>query len=154
MSRNAKIGPETPPDRSLRRTLLVISALVVGLAITGVGGAALFGAKTAYAGKTPGGPVFTPLPPLEFVLTDGERVRQVDLNVVLELPRGLEPAEMNQRVARIASALNARMVEVDPEDLRGPGGTQRVKDVVGAAADRELRPMRVRQVLLQKLVMR
>lgn len=141
-------------ERSLRRGMLVLAVLMVGLAITGVGGVALFGVKSAHAGKTPAGPVFAPLPPLEFALSDGERVRQVDLDVVLELPQGMEKAQLTAHVTRIANALNARLIEVEAGELSGPAGTQRVKDVVGATADRELRPMRVRQVLLQKLVMR
>lgn len=141
-------------EHALRRGMLALMVLMVGLAITGVGGFALFGIKNAHAGKTIAGPVFAKLPPLEFALSDGERIRQVDLDVVLELPQGMEKAQLNVHVTRIAAALNARLIEVEAGDLSGPAGTQRVKDVVGATADRELRPMRVRQVLLQKLIMR
>ncbi len=155
MSRIAKRTSEaTSSERSLHRGLLILAFLMVGLAITGLGGAVLIGAKSAHAGKAPAGPVFAPLPPLEFALSDGENIRQVDLGVVLELPREVEKAQLDAHVTRIANALNARLIEVEAGDLRGPSGTQRVKDVVSAAADRELRPMRVRQVLLQKLVMR
>ena len=142
-------------ERSLPRGLLLLVAIMVGLAITGFGGFLLMGVKSAHAGKIPAtGPVFAPLPPLEFALSDGRYIRQVDLDVVLELPRGLEKKELDAHVTRIANALNARLIEVEADDLRGPSGTQRVKDVVSAAANRELRPMRVQQVLLQKLVMR
>lgn len=140
--------------RSLRRGMMVLACAMVGFAITGVGGFALFGVKGAQAGKPLSGPVYAPLPPMEFALSDGERTRQVDLNVVLELPQGLEKAQLGVHVNRIANAINARLIEVEPGELSGPAGTQRVKDVVSATADRELRPMRVRQVLLQKLVMR
>ncbi|HYH39138.1 MAG TPA: flagellar basal body-associated FliL family protein [Azospirillum sp.] len=155
MAITARPAPEAAmSERSLRRGMLVLAVLMLGLAVTGVGGFALFGIKSAQAGKTPAGPVFAPLPSLEFALSDGERTRQVDLDVVLELPQGMEKAQLAAHVTRIANALNARLIEVEPGDLSGPAGTQRVKDVVSATADRELRPMRVRQVLLQKLVMR
>ena len=155
MARTATSLSEAPSsERSLRLGLLVIAMLMIGLAVTGFGGFMLFGSRTAHAGKGPAGPFYAPLPPLAFALSDGERFRQVDLDVVLELPQGMETAQLNVHVARIANALNARLIEVEADDLSGPSGTQRVKDVVSATADRELRPVRVRQVLLQKLVMR
>lgn len=155
MARTAKLVVEaSSSERSLRRGLLFLAALMVGLAITGVGGVVLVGAKSAHAGKVPTGPVFAALPPLEFALSDGRTIHQVDLDVVLELPQALEKKQLDAHVTRIANALNARLIEVEADDWRGPAGTQRVKDVVSATADRELRPMRVRQVLLQKLIMR
>lgn len=156
MARTANpVMESSSSERSLRRGLLFLAVLIVGLAITGVGGLMLVGVKSAHASKPPApGPVFAALPPLEFALADGRNIRQVDLDVVLELPPGLEKKQLDAHVVRIANALNARLIEVEAEDLRGPSGTQRVKDAVSAAANRELRPMRVRQVLLQKLVMR
>ncbi|WP_448191390.1 flagellar basal body-associated FliL family protein [Azospirillum sp. sgz301742] len=154
MARTANLRLEAPSsERSFPRGLLILAVIMAGLAVTGFGGFMLVGVKTAHAGKM-AGPVYAPLPPLEFALTDGRFVRQVDLNIVLELPRAMEKKELDAHVLHIANALNARMVEVEADELRGPSGTQRVKDVVSAAANRELRPMRVQQVLLQKLVMR
>ncbi|HYG86658.1 MAG TPA: flagellar basal body-associated FliL family protein [Azospirillum sp.] len=146
-----------PSERALHRSALFLVALLAGLALTGFGGFLLFGAKAAQAGKgqvvQQPTSVFAPLPPLEFALAEGSRIRQVDIDVVLELPPGVDKQQFNSRIPRIVNALNARMVELDPNDLRGPLGTQMVKDVVSVAANRELRPIRVSQVLLQKLVL-
>lgn len=146
-------------DRALPRIAILLVGSLVALALTGVGGLVLVGVKGMKAGREAAavssrpGPVFAPLPPFEFALAEGGRIRQVDINVVLELPSGADRKQIDSQVPRIVNALNSRLVEFDPKDLRGPSGTQMVKDVVSVAANRELRPMRVQQVLLQKLVL-
>lgn len=149
----------TGSERSLTRGAMLLVGALGLLTAVGGGGIALFG--TAHAGK----PVaeepkvqvlgtVAPLPPMEFTLADGHRVRQVELRVLLELDPKVDRKLVEMHAPRIANALSASMIDVNPTELTGPAGTRLVKEQISIAANRELKPIRIRQVLLQRFLVR
>lgn len=136
-----------------RRVFLLILGLLAGLAVTGGTGAYFVAAGNASAGggMVSAGPHYAPLPSMSFTLTDGSRLRVLHLRVTLELDRTLEPKAMEGVAPRILSTLGTRMVDVGAAEVAGALGTLLVKDVVTVAANREIRPARVRDVLLQEI---
>ncbi len=138
---------------------LSVLALSVGLALAGAAGFLPFSAATAQASE--GKPAYqqltnnyVQLPPMQFALAEGAKTLKVELSVILDLPSEVEAAKVSARIPGIINTLDSRIGELDPKELRGPMGTAMVKEVVSAAADRELRPIRVKGVLLQKLILR
>lgn len=140
---------EGPPVR----VLLVLASVLGLLAMLGVGSAVVFGAGSAKAGRGGHpGPVYAALPAMNFTLTDGSRLRELRLKVLLEMDPTADLAVVEPRGPRIVGALESRMAGVRASELSGTGGTRMVKDLITVAANHELRPLRVRQVLLQEML--
>lgn len=149
----------TGSDRSLTRGALLLFGALGLLTALGGGGMALLG--TAHASK----PVVAeakvqamgtvaPLPPMEFTLADGHRMRQVELRVLLEFDPNVDRKLVEMHAPRIANALSASMIDVNPVELTGPAGTRLVKEQISIAVNREMKPIRIRQVLLQRFLVR
>ncbi|MGQ9365256.1 hypothetical protein [Azospirillum sp. ST 5-10] len=158
------MGAHAAPRRSridrLPRAALPVLATVFGLLVLiGAGGVLLFGIGPAHASRA--GVVLSdalgplaPLPAMEFTLADDRRLHTVNLKVTLELPPGTDAEALAASVPRIATAVSSRLIEVQPSDLSGSAGTTFVKQQVSIAANRELRPLRVRSVMLQHFLVR
>lgn len=148
----------TGSERRLNRGALVLVAILGLLAVLGGGGIALagigHGGKPAVSGNGPATGTLTPLPPMEFTLADGHRIRQVELRVMIEVDPKIDRKLVEAHAPRIANALSARMIDVNPVELIGPAGTSLVKEQVILAANRELKPIRIQQVLLQRFLVR
>lgn len=147
-------------DRISGRIILGLMLLLVGLSAAGVGGALLLKPGNTRPGSHPAGAEATRaanyarLPAMTFTLSDGDRLRDVRLRVVLEMDPQAQAKTVESYGPRITSAMSTMMQEVPATELRGGGGTSFIKDAVMQTASKELRPMKVRQVLLQELVMR
>lgn len=144
-------------DRVGGRIFLVLFAALIGLAATGAGGVFLLKPAKAHTGRgshEPLAAVYAPLPPMNFTLSDGARLRELRVRVVLEMDPLTEAKLVESYGSRIASAMNTLMLDVEPADLRGPSGSIFIKDAVMQTARKELRPMKVRQVLVQELLLR
>ncbi len=146
-----------PPERTSLRVVVVLVGLIGLLAAMGVAGSLyLLEPKGAQARNGLRGasapPAYAALPAMDFTLSDGSRLRMLRLKVLLEMDRVVGDKAVEVHGPRIASALSARMVNVTTQELNGWDGSSRVKDAVTVEANREMRPARVRRVLLQEML--
>lgn len=150
--------PPAPLDSVGGRVVLMMLLLILGLAGAGIGGAYLIKVGTHRGARATGTAAATgnyaPLPTMVFTLNDGDRLRDVRLRVVLDMDPSVPPEEVTPYAPRIANTVSEAMLEVDPATLRGSAGLEVVKETVAKIAGRELRPMRIRTVLVQDLLIR
>lgn len=147
------------PDRLDRRILLILAAIVFTLSFAGAG-TILLSKKASSAGlhATPAvradSVTYARLPAMSFTLNDGTRLRELQLRVVLEMDPTVTAKSVELYFPQIADAMSLRMLDVDPEELRGAEGPIYVKDALRFAAAKVLRPLKVRQVLVQDMLLR
>lgn len=148
----------SPLDRVSGKIILGLLALMIGLSLAGAGGIFLLKPATAHTGN--GTDIVHPvanyarLPVMNFTLNDGERLRELRVRVVLEMDPHAVPKLVESYGPRIASAMSGLMMDITPAELRGQDGTYVIKDAVMRAATTELRTMKIRQVLVQELLLR
>lgn len=156
-------GRRTAPiGARLRRPnpgLVLLAALFVAMATLGTGGAFALRAVAKPPGATHRDaasrlPTYIPLPSMSLTLSDGYRLRTLHLRVLLEFDPRTPKDVVKPYEPRIVNALSSGMSDVHPSELTGADGSRIVKDVVTVAANRELRPLRVRGVLLQEMLVR
>lgn len=92
------------------------------------------------------------LPEMSVALGGGGRT--MDLRVRLELDPKVDPKITDPYTARIADRLSDRMREIDPERLTGADGARLMKSTITSVVDREVRTIKVRDVLLESMVIR
>lgn len=151
--------PADPPaERSPLRLILILLAGLVCLAGLGWGTATVFGIGPVRPSKgisqAAAGHIYVKLPAMEFAMPDGLRFRQLRVRLVLEMPGDVDRDLIASYVPRIANTVSSRMADVAAEDLNGAEGVGVVKSVVAHAANHELRPLRVRKVLVQEMLLR
>lgn len=78
----------------------------------------------------------------------------MDLRVRLELDPQVDPNVTIPYAARIADRLGDRMREIEPERLAGADGAMLMKSAITSVVDREVRTIKVRDVLLERMVVR
>lgn len=130
--------------------LLVLLALLGGVGVVVVNSSstgvderdivARMGAKKNYA----------VLPEMSVALGGGNRT--MDLRVRLELDPKIDPKVTDPYAARIADRLSDRMREIEPERLAGADGARLMKNTITSVVDREVRTIKVRDVLLESMV--
>lgn len=158
----ALTGPRRPVPVAVRARrpnagLLILIALFVGMAGLGTGGAFALRAVAKPSGFREAAsrhPTYVPLPVMNLTLSDGYRLRTLHLRVLLEFDPKTPADAVKPLEPRIVNALSSGMSDVHPAELAGSDGSRIVKDVVTVAANRELRPLRVRGVLLQEMLVR
>lgn len=146
-------------DRISGKIILGLMVLLAGLSAAGAGGAFLMKPAKAHAGlpveqEPPAMANYARLPAMNFTLTDGDRLRELRVRVVLEMDPQAHAKTVESYGPRITSAMTTEMLDVNAGDLRGRDGSVLIKDAVMRTASKELRPMKVRQVLVQELVLR
>lgn len=144
-------------SRSLRFPLLIVGGLVA-LGAVSVGGAAAV--KAMLAPPQPNvaarmGPKrnYAPLPEIS-VAVGGAADRTVDLRILVELDPQVDPKSTEPYAPRIADRIGDRIREIGLDRLNGSEGAGLVKDAITAVVDREIRPLRVREVLLDRMIIR
>lgn len=143
--------------RSSNRVLMIMVGVLIAIAAMGTGSAFVFGKGFITAGRTAApaktAPTYAALPVMNFSFADGNLMHRLRLKVLLELDPSLQANAVDPVAPRIVNALNMRMSSIQADQLAGPGGTRLVKDVVTVAANRELQPIHVKQVLVQEMLM-
>jgi len=149
------------PERAGNKIILGLFVLMLVLTGAGAGGALMLKPATASTGRAParaeaGAAVATyaALPTLNVTLNDGDRLRELRIRAVLELDPSIPLETVKPYLPRIADALNLRMMEVHPNELRGQDGPLYVKDALRFVADKAMRPVKIRQVLVQDMLLR
>lgn len=149
--------PPPPPERSSLRLIIILVGALACLAGLGWGTATVFGIGPLKPSKgisaAAAGHIYVKMPAMEFAMPDGLRFRQLRVRLILEMPGDVDHAVIASYVPRIANTVTARMADVAAADLNGAEGAHVVKSLVAHAANRELRPLRVRKVLVQEMLM-
>lgn len=96
---------------------------------------------------------YAALPPMTFTLGGGD-ARLVDVRVLLEIDPSVDPKQAISFVPRIADQMADRMRQIEPEQLSGAEGARLMKSALSAVVGHEARSMRVREVLLERMVVR
>ncbi|MBP2299196.1 flagellar basal body-associated FliL family protein [Azospirillum picis] len=158
----------TSPERSLasldhvgRRMVLALLGLLVAFAGAGVGSALLLRPAKAHgalgpagAGAMPAPGVYATLPTMVVTLNDGRQLRELRLRAVLEFDPATPLTAVTPQLPRIADAMTRRLLDVSPSDLQGANGSAYVKDALRFVADRTMRPLKAKQVLIQDMLLR
>ena len=160
-SRFAEPVRETLPsfEGTGNRMILALLGLMLAFAGAGAGGALLLrpapaqGAHpTARIEAAPA--VYATLPTLTVTLNDGRRLQELRLRAVLEFDPFTPMETVTPHLPRIADAMSRRLLEVDPAELRGADGQVYVKDALRYVANKTMRPLKLRQVLIQDMLLR
>jgi len=147
------IRHQRPPEHGAARLVFVIIAVLATLA-----GLAYFGTSmyeraaeqrrvTALMGRKGN---FTPLPALDLHLG----ARSLELKVILELKPKVSPRVADRQRERIVDQLYDDIRQIEPEDLVGPGSAERVKQSVTRAVQRETGRDIVKEVLIERMVVK
>ncbi|WP_247883780.1 flagellar basal body-associated FliL family protein [Azospirillum sp. B21] len=134
---------------------LVLTGLLLALAALGTTGAVVASKNRAPAPQTQPGAdkKYAALPMMTFGLGGGG-ARMVDVKVLLEIDPSVDGKVADPYVPRISDQLSDRMRQIDPEQLTGADGAMLMKSTIAGVLDRELRGVRVKDILLDRMVVR
>lgn len=142
-----------PPDDHWEPVgfLAVVLSALVALALLGGGYVAWQAPRWAVEARMGPAPPYALLPDMTLTLGEG---RVVDLRVRVEMGKRSDLAAVDARAGRIADRLVDRIADLEPADLQGIEGADRVKRAVEGAVERELRGADVRKVLVDVMIVR
>lgn len=148
-SEGEAVGLEVP--------LLILGGLLA-LALAGAGGAAVVASVKRPPPVDPTarmGPArnYVALPDMT-IPVGGASGREMDVKLLVELDPTVDTGVMIPFETRIADRLGDRVREIGLDRLNGREGAQLLKSAVTSVVDREIRPVRVRDVLIEKLIIR
>ncbi|PWC46846.1 flagellar basal body rod protein [Azospirillum sp. TSA6c] len=146
-------------DGTGNRIVLALLGLMLAFAGAGVGGVLLLRPAPAQGAHPPARvevspAVYAALPTLTITLNDGRRLQELRLRAVLEFDPATPMEAVTPHLARIADAMGRRLLEVDPAELRGADGQVYIKDALRYVANKTMRPLKLRQVLIQDMLLR
>ncbi|WP_448203160.1 flagellar basal body-associated FliL family protein [Azospirillum sp. sgz302134] len=96
---------------------------------------------------------YAALPTMTFSLGGGD-ARMVDVKVLLEIEPTADPKGAVPFVPRIADQMADRLRQIEPDQLSGAEGAKLMKSTLTAVVNREMSGMRIREVLLDRMVVR
>ena len=96
---------------------------------------------------------YASLPQMTFTL-GGSDARLVDIRVLLEIDPTTDPNPAIPFVPRIADQMADRLRQIEPDQLTGADGANLIKSTVASVMKREAQSVRVREVLLERMVVR
>ncbi|MBK1840127.1 flagellar basal body-associated FliL family protein [Azospirillum sp. YIM B02556] len=134
---------------------LVLTGILLTLAALGVGGAVVASRNRAPTSQGHQGAdkKYAALPLMTFSL-GGNDARMVDVKVLLEIDPSVDGKVADPYVPRISDQLSDRMRQIDPKQLAGADGAMLMKSTIAGVLDRELRGVRVKDILLDRMVVR
>lgn len=134
---------------------LVLTGLLLVLAALGATGAVVASRSRAPTSQAHQGPdkKYAALPMMTFSL-GGSDARMVDVKVLLEIDPTVDGKVADPYVPRISDRLSDRMRQIDPQQLTGADGAMLMKSTIAGVLDRELRGVRVKEILLDRMVVR
>ncbi len=136
---------------------LVLAGLLILLAALGATGAVI-----ATKNRQPAADVsdklgpkknYAALPQMTFTLGGGD-ARLIDVKVLLEIDPAVDGKVADPYVPRIADQLSDKLRQIDPQQLAGSDGAKLMKSTIATVLDREMRNVRVREILLDRMVVR
>ena len=134
---------------------LLLTGLLLVLAALGATGAVVASRNRTPASQAHQGPdkKYAALPMMTFSL-GGSDARMVDVKVLLEIDPTVDGKVADPYVPRISDRLSDRMRQIDPQQLAGADGAMLMKSTIAGVLDRELRGVRVKEILLDRMVVR
>ncbi|WP_042701383.1 flagellar basal body-associated protein FliL [Azospirillum sp. B506] len=160
-SASAETGQGTLPsfDGTGNRIFLALLGLMLAFAGAGAGSALILRPSPAHGAHPPvriepAPAVYAALPTLTLTLNDGRRLQELRLRAVLEFDPATPMEAVTPHLPRIADAIGQRLLEVNPAELRGADGQIYVKDALRYVANKTIRPLKLRQVLIQDMLLR
>lgn len=90
------------------------------------------------------------LPQMSFAVGGDRQV--VDIKALIELDPGVDPTVALSYLDRISDRLSDRVRQLDPGQLSGAEGAKLVKSTIAQVLDREMKGVKVRDVLLDRFV--
>lgn len=134
---------------------LVLTGLLLALAALGTTGAVVASKNRAPAPQAQPGAdkKYAALPMMTFGLGGGG-ARMVDVKVLLEIDPSVDGKVADPYVPRISDRLSDRLRQIDPQQLTGADGAMLMKSTIAGVLDRELRGVRVKEILLDRMVVR
>ncbi|MBK1840023.1 flagellar basal body-associated FliL family protein [Azospirillum sp. YIM B02556] len=148
-------------DGTGNRIVLALLGLMIAFAGAGAGGALLLRPAPAQGAYAPpriaaasAPAVYAALPTLTVTLNDGRRLQELRLRAVLEFDPATPLETVTPHLPHIADAISRRLLEVDPAELRGAEGPAYIKDALRYVANKTMRPLKLRQVLIQDMLLR
>lgn len=134
---------------------LLAFGLLVALGLLGAGGAVVVKSvrepspqQTAYPKIN-----YVALPEMSIPVGGGSG-REMDLKLLLQYDPNVKGDIAAGYETRISERLGDRIREIGMEQLQGAEGAKLLKGAVAAVVDRELRTARVRDVLIEKMIVR
>jgi flagellar protein FliL len=137
---------------------LLVVGLLLALALLGAGGAAVVSSVRSPSPPSPSAKVFPPLNyvslPEMSIPVGGGTGREMDVKLLLEFDPLVKKDVAFGYETRISERLGDKIREIGLDQLQGAEGAKLLKGAVAAVVDRELRPVRVRDVLIEKMIVR
>jgi len=134
----------------------ILAGLLVVLAALGATGAVIASKSRPPADASDRlGPKkhYASLPQMTFTLGGGD-ARLIDVKVLLEIDPTVDGKVADPYVPRIADQLSDKLRQIDPQQLAGSDGAKLMKSTIASVLDREMRNVRVREILLDRMVVR
>lgn len=121
---------------------------------------AVLGGVTAVIANKPKSPMavtgtsrnYARLPEMSFAMGNDRQV--MDVRALIELDPGVEPTVAAPYLDRISDRLSDRIRQLEPSQLAGADGAKLVKSAIAQVLDREMKGVKVRDVLLDRFVIR
>lgn len=139
----------TGHDTRVPRAPFVVVAVL--LAMAAIGGAVVREDPYVFVDMFGGKRTFAELPEMSFSLGGGNG-RAVDLRVRLQFEGSFNPRGADPYMDRIADRLGVRLSDMQDHELSGADGAMRMKNTITEVVEREMHPVRVRDVLLERMV--
>ncbi|CAO3417799.1 hypothetical protein [Azospirillum doebereinerae] len=134
----------------------ILFGLLVALAALGATGAVVASKnRSASDASDKYGPKknYAALPQMTFTLGGGD-ARLIDVKVLLEIDPTVDGKVADPYVPRISDQLADKMRQIDPQQLSGAEGAKLMKSTIAGVLNREMRGVRVRDILLDRMVVR
>jgi flagellar FliL protein len=112
-------------------------------------------AAAAAGGPITGGPIFWPAKPMELLVnlrTDSPRPSFLKLSVSLELERAEDGVKIADVMPRVTDTLQVYLRELRADQLQGSAGLLRVREELLARINAAVRPVRVKDVLFNEML--
>lgn len=127
-----------------------MAGLLIMLALFGGVGAAVVNAVRSPPASSVAKKNYARLPEMSFAI-GGDR-QTMDLKALIELEPGVDPTVAAPYMDRIADRLSDRMRQIEPDRLAGADGAKLVKSTIASVLEREMKTVKVKDILLDRFV--
>lgn len=158
LDRRAPLRAEQPHDHNRHANIIVVASLtlIALLALAAFGGFMWLAPSAerqrieAMMGPRPN---LAPLPTMKMEM-GGAGGLAMDLTLVIELNPGVRPSVVEPYIDRITDRMGDRLRDAGLERLAGTEGALLVKEMARSVAQQELGKVKVRDVLIESMVLR
>lgn len=159
LDRRAPRSPARPHDHRRQANIIVAASLtlIALLALAAFGGLMWLVPQTAERQRIEAmmgpPPNLAPLPTMKMEM-GGVGGLAMDLTLIIELDPGVRPSAVEPYIDRITDRMGDRLRDAGLERLAGTDGALLVKEMARSVAQQELGRIKVRDVLIESMVVR